>query len=58
MCIDLYTAGLLSKETLIAQIPYVVSVDDELKLIEKGQNLLNENSDKTDKNDEEDINNE
>jgi SPP1 family phage portal protein len=48
--IDLVNAGLLSRRTLIGQIPYVNNVDDELKLIEAekpidnnmGQNPPNE----------------
>jgi SPP1 family phage portal protein len=57
--IDLVIAGILSKQTLIAQIPYVNDVKEELKLIEdEGQNPINEDEGQNPPNDEGDNDNE
>lgn len=54
LAIDLVIAGLLSKETLISQIPYVSDVKKELALIniEAGQNLTNDDKGQNPPNDE------
>ena len=50
--VDLVNAGLLSKETLITNIPWVIDVKKELKLIE-GQNPTNVNTGQNPINEEE-----